>query len=57
MFEWLVWLLFSLLPAIFTIIGDLELQVMVVLYFIAVAGAVIFWRVRDRMRAKRPDTI
>lgn len=57
MIEWLLWLLYSLVPAGVTILAALDLKIMTVLYFVAVAVALVFWYIRDRIRAKHPDTI
>jgi len=57
MIEWLLWLLYSLVPAGVTILAALDLKIMTVLYFVAVAVALVFWYIRDRIRAKHLDTI
>ncbi len=57
MIEWLLWLLYSLVPAGVTILAELDLETMVILYFVAVAVALVFWYIRDRIRAKQPDII
>jgi len=57
MIEWLIWFVYALIPAIITIAADLELRTLTILYFIAVLGAMIFWYIRDRVRAKKPDAI
>ncbi len=55
MIEWLAWFIYSLIPAIITVAAHLSMQTMTILYFVAVAVAMIFWDIRDKRRARASE--
>jgi len=56
MIEWLAWFIYSLIPAIITVAAHLSMQTMTILYFVAVAVAMIFWTIRDKRRARASES-
>jgi len=56
MLAWLLWFGYALIPALITIVADLSMQTMSILYFVFVLGAIVIKAVYDKA-TKSPEAV
>jgi nicotinamide riboside transporter PnuC len=57
MIAWILWFIYALIPAAITIVADLSMQTMTILYFAFIFVAVVAMGIWEKARKKSPDEV